>query len=63
MAAIRWVVLAYIVVIGCATIARGDEQPLSRIAIERATVAAVDSASVKAQPTVLGLKVCCSFAS
>ncbi|EEE53480.1 hypothetical protein OsJ_36627 [Oryza sativa Japonica Group] len=56
MAAIRWVVLAYIVVIGCATIARGDEQPLSRIAIERATVAAVDSASVKAQPTVLGLK-------
>uniref|UniRef100_A0A0E0FDF3 Multifunctional fusion protein n=1 Tax=Oryza meridionalis TaxID=40149 RepID=A0A0E0FDF3_9ORYZ len=56
MAAIRWVVLAYIVVIGCATIARGDEQPLSRIAIERARVAAVDSASVKAQPTVLGLK-------
>uniref|UniRef100_A0A0E0MNX4 Multifunctional fusion protein n=1 Tax=Oryza punctata TaxID=4537 RepID=A0A0E0MNX4_ORYPU len=56
MAAIRWVVLACIVVIGCATIARGDEQPLSRIAIERATVAAVDSASVKAKPTVLGLK-------
>ncbi|KAF0904095.1 hypothetical protein E2562_031767 [Oryza meyeriana var. granulata] len=29
-------------------IARGSEQPLLRIAIERATVAAVDSASVEA---------------
>jgi hypothetical protein len=49
-----WVVL---VLACCAGVLRAGEQPLSRIAIRRATAAVVDSASVKAHPTVLGLKV------
>ncbi|CAL4898421.1 unnamed protein product [Urochloa decumbens] len=49
-----WVVLAH--VLACAGVLHAGEQPLSRIAIQRATAAVVDSASVKAHPTVLGLK-------
>ncbi|KAL6623537.1 hypothetical protein ACP70R_033416 [Stipagrostis hirtigluma subsp. patula] len=52
MVATLWVSL----VLGSLAVLRGGEQPLSRIAIERATVAIVDSASIKAHPTVLGLK-------
>uniref|UniRef100_A0A0A9ENA2 Purple acid phosphatase n=1 Tax=Arundo donax TaxID=35708 RepID=A0A0A9ENA2_ARUDO len=44
------------VFLGCADVVRGGEQPLSRIAIERATAAVVGSARVQAHPTVLGLK-------
>jgi hypothetical protein len=35
----------------------GGEQPLSRIAVERAVLAVDDAAHVKASPLVLGLKV------
>jgi len=50
-----WAVLAHI--LGCADVLHAGHQPLSRIAIERATAALVDSASINAHPTVLGLKV------
>jgi acid phosphatase type 7 len=50
-----WEVLAS--VLACAGVLHAGEQPLSRIAIRRATVAVADSASVKARPAVLGLKV------
>ncbi|CAD6269710.1 unnamed protein product [Miscanthus lutarioriparius] len=49
-----WAVLAHI--LGCADVLHAGHQPLSRIAIERATAALVDSASINAHPTVLGLK-------
>ncbi|PUZ67580.1 hypothetical protein GQ55_3G447400 [Panicum hallii var. hallii] len=49
-----WAVLAS--VLACAGVLHAGEQPLSRIAIRRATVAVADSASVKARPAVLGLK-------
>ncbi|KAG8049064.1 hypothetical protein GUJ93_ZPchr0009g1119 [Zizania palustris] len=52
VAAVWWAVLACVVV----AVAHGGVQPLSRIAMERATVAADASARVKARPTVLGLK-------
>ncbi|CAN6348179.1 unnamed protein product [Urochloa humidicola] len=48
-----WVVLVH--VLACAGVLHAGEQPLSRIAIRKATAAIVDSASVKAHPTVLGL--------
>jgi hypothetical protein len=50
-----WAVLAH--VLGCADVLHAGHQPLSRIAIERATAALDDSASIIAHPTVLGLKV------
>lgn len=34
------------------------EQPLSKIAIHKAVLALRDSASIKAKPDLLGLKVC-----
>lgn len=37
--------------------AQGSEQPLSRIAIHRATMELQESASISALPTELGLKV------
>ncbi|CAL4905703.1 unnamed protein product [Urochloa decumbens] len=49
-----WVALAH--VLASAGVLHAGEQPLSRIAIRRATAAVVDSASVKAHHTVLGLK-------
>lgn len=50
-----WAVLAH--VLGCADVLHAGHQPLSRIAIERTTAALLDSASINAHPTVLGLKV------
>lgn len=50
-----WAVLAH--VLGCADVLHAGHQPLSRIAIERATAALDNSASINAHPTVLGLKV------
>ena len=50
-----WAVLVH--ALACADVLHAGEQPLSRIAIRRATAAVVDSASVKARPAVLGLKV------
>ena len=40
-----------------AGVLHAGEQPLSRIAIRRATAAVAGSASVKARPAVLGLEV------
>lgn len=52
---VLWAVLACL--LGCATVLHAGHQPLSRIAMERATAALDDSASINAHPTVLGLKV------
>jgi hypothetical protein len=43
--------------VDCGAALPGGEQPLSRIAIESATIAVDDSVHVKASPLVLGLKV------
>lgn len=43
--------------VACVAAHPGGEQPLSRIAIERTTLAVDESAHVKASPLVLGLKV------
>ncbi|EMS57889.1 putative inactive purple acid phosphatase 27 [Triticum urartu] len=49
-----WVVVIWLFV--CAAALPGGEQPLSRIAVERTTLAIDDSVHVKASPLVLGLK-------
>ncbi|XP_077250330.1 putative inactive purple acid phosphatase 27 isoform X2 [Tasmannia lanceolata] len=51
-----FVLLNFCTLIGAGVTATAGEQPLSKIAIRRATLALHDSAYVKASPTLLGLK-------